>query len=387
LPLRPPEAIYLHLPFCRSRCSYCAFHSAPFDPVTAGRYLAALEAETELLAGYDPVPGVPSTLFIGGGTPTVLPERQLERLCRLAASQAESPSEFTVEANPESLDAGRLALLADAGVTRISVGAQGDDDRLLRRLGRPHTRLMTERAAALVTDAGIDLSVDLIYGLPGQGRRGWERTLRWALGLGAVHVSAYALTLEEGTPLAAAAEAGEARIPGEETLRTMYDTARALLGDAGFSHYELSNYALPGHECRHNLAYWRYRPYLGLGAAAHSRLHEGETVVARENPVTAAYLAPLEAAPPRDPGITTRLTPEEVLREILLIGLRLREGIDPAGHPGFTEPLRGLRSSALWRALLERGLARPTASLALTPEGWWLADEIAGEAASQMERE
>jgi oxygen-independent coproporphyrinogen-3 oxidase len=237
----------------------------------------------------------------------------------------------------------------------------------------------------MVLAAGMALSLDLIYGLPGQALREWERTLRWAVGLGAGHVSAYALTIEEGTPLATAVAGGEFRAPTDTRLTALHRTTREILGEAGYSQYEVSNFALPGRECRHNLAYWRYRPYLGLGAGAHSRLRDGDAVIARENPATAGYLAALEGDPPRDPGARMRLAPGEVLEEILLMGLRIGGGIAPSDQPAFAGRLRALRCSGFWGALIDRGLALDLEALALTADGWWLADGIAGEAARALE--
>jgi len=223
-------------------------------------------------AAPDTSPGS-QTLYVGGGTPTVLPAQDLAALVsdvRCALSLPKN-AEITVEANPGTVEAAGLRCLHQAGVNRLSVGVQSFDDRLLRLLGRIHT---AEQARAVVHQARVagfqNLNLDLMLGLPHLTLQGWQEALCWALELEPQHLSLYALTVEEGTPLAAQIEAGTVPPPDDDLAADMYEWAEDTLDQAGYLHYEISNWALPGHACRHNLIYWRNEPYIGLGAGAHS---------------------------------------------------------------------------------------------------------------------
>jgi oxygen-independent coproporphyrinogen-3 oxidase len=269
-------SLYLHIPFCAKKCRYCDFYSIPYDTVLAEHYLTALTKEIDLvkktyrLDGSTPV----QTVFIGGGTPTVLTVDQLGRLCSLLRTLFTlAPGyEWTVECNPESFTREKALVLLDAGVTRLSFGFQSLDDRELSFLGRIHTadqcrRILEEPLLARFSSIGIDL----MYGLPGQTIGSLERSLRPAFhSPGIKHISAYELTIAEKTPF------GRHRsmlpLPSDETMSLMTGRLWDLLETHGFMQYEVSNFAKPGHECHHNCAYWNHGPYLGLGCAAHSFL-------------------------------------------------------------------------------------------------------------------
>lgn len=262
-------ALYVHVPFCAQKCRYCDFDSRSFAPCDLS---AALDAYFEQLfarldafgkAGtFDQI----RTVYVGGGTPSLAGERLVELARRIRASCA--PVEFTCEANPESLTAELAAALAKVGVTRISLGVQTLDNAELTAIGRIHDADRALAAITTVKDAGLDVSCDLMCGLPGQTAVSWQRTLDGVLAAAPHHVSVYPLTLEEGTPLYRMACRDESLEPDEDFQAACMDVARELLGAAGYHPYEVASYALDGHECAHNIAYWTGRGYLGLGRSA-----------------------------------------------------------------------------------------------------------------------
>lgn len=262
-------ALYVHVPFCAQKCRYCDFDSRSFAPCDLS---AALDAYFEQLfarldafgkaGAFDQI----CTVYVGGGTPSLAGERLVELARRIRASCA--PVEFTCEANPESLTAELAAALAKVGVTRISLGVQTLDNAELTAIGRIHDADRALAAITTVKDAGLDVSCDLMCGLPGQTAVSWQRTLDGVLAAAPHHVSVYPLTLEEGTPLYRMACRDESLEPDEDFQASCMDLARELLGAAGYHPYEVASYALDGHECAHNIAYWTGRGYLGLGRSA-----------------------------------------------------------------------------------------------------------------------
>lgn len=262
-------ALYAHVPFCAQKCRYCDFDSRSFAPCELG---AALDAYFEQLyarldafgkaGALDQI----STVYVGGGTPSLAGERLVELARRIRAWCA--PVEFTCEANPESLSAELAVALAKVGVTRVSLGAQTLDNTELTAIGRIHDADRALAAIATVKEAGLDVSCDLMCGLPGQTAASWKRTLDGVLTAAPHHVSVYPLTLEEGTPLYRMACRDESLEPDEDFQAACMDTARERLGAAGYHPYEVASYALDGHECAHNIAYWTGQGYLGLGRSA-----------------------------------------------------------------------------------------------------------------------
>ncbi|MCG8400612.1 MAG: radical SAM family heme chaperone HemW [Firmicutes bacterium] len=346
-----PASLYIHVPFCARKCLYCDFVSYPHSPGDERDYLAGLEREMALWAGsVNNQRWTLSTVFIGGGTPTCLSPGGLGEIISSIDNHFEvSPkAEFTIEANPGTVNPGMLADLRRAGVNRLSLGAQSCHDQTLRALGRIHTHARTVESFQLAREAGFDnISVDLMFGVPGQSPEDWLRCLEIIIGLGPEHVSAYGLQLEPGTPLYAQVEGGLWQPGGEDMQLAMYYAAVDALEGAGLRRYEISNYALPGLECRHNLVYWRNDSYLGLGPAAHSRL--GNRRLANLNRLD-EYLAAL------DSGSLPVLSQEEIkpaddIFETVFLGLRLaaglnlerfqrRFGISLAGaYPGLAESL------------------------------------------------
>lgn len=262
-------ALYVHVPFCAQKCRYCDFDSRSFAPCDLD---AALDAYFEQLYvrldAFGRTGALESirTAYVGGGTPSLAGERLVELARRIVAWC--KPVEFTCEANPESLTAPLACALAGAGVTRISLGVQTLDNTELAAIGRIHDADRALAAVAAVKDAGLDVSCDLMCGLPGQTAASWRRTLDGVLAAAPHHISVYPLTLEEGTPLYRMACRDESLDPDEDFQAACMDTARVRLGAAGYHPYEVASYALDGHECTHNIAYWTGQGYLGLGRSA-----------------------------------------------------------------------------------------------------------------------
>lgn len=381
-PASPPvDGLYVHIPFCDGKCDYCAFYSVSGRDAATDAYLAALEAELVLRLRGQPRP-VPRTIYIGGGTPTLLQASQLARLARMLARHLDLRrlEEWTVEANPGTLDAARLKVLKEAGVTRISLGVQAFDDATLRRLGRRHTVAQVHDAVLAIRAAGfVNWSLDLIACVPGVTARQWADTVRTAVALEPRHVSVYALTSEEGSRLAGQVSLGKVALLDDEAQLARLLAAERVLRAAGFGRYEISNYARPGFECRHNLDCWRGASYLGLGCAASSFVDHMRRTNA---PDIDAYLAAYRAGVP-PPGEEERLSPETEAVERLIFGLRMAEGVALPAVPAAAGG-GGAGLAARWAAALERlrrdGLVRRRGvNWFLTARGRDLADYVAVE--------
>ncbi|HLB24834.1 MAG TPA: radical SAM family heme chaperone HemW [Nitrospirota bacterium] len=263
--------IYVHVPFCVRKCHYCSFNSVPYSKNIAEEYLHALLAEIERFEQ----DVRPVSLYIGGGTPTVLPQDVLLRLIRAvyAKFSIKEGTEATLEANPGTLDNMDLAELGDAGINRVSLGVQSFDPAELSMLGRLHGRGEVDKSVDRCRSAGIgNVSLDLIYSLPGQDPGKWSESLRHAVSLSPEHISLYDLSVEAGTKLHAEVKAGRLALPPETKSAEMYLHAVEFLEERGFRRYEISNFARPGYECRHNLGYWSSGEYAGFGAGAHSHI-------------------------------------------------------------------------------------------------------------------
>ena len=354
--------LYVHVPFCAARCAYCDFSSGLFSVAAAERWLAALEREAALRA-----PAAAelrfSSVFLGGGTPSTLAPEQVARLFRaLRGSFVVAPdAEITLEANPESVGEPRLAAWREAGVDRLSLGAQSFHADELARLGRIHPAGRPAEAFALARAHGFRrLSLDLMFGFPGHRLERWRGTLERALELEPEHLSAYALTPERGTPLGDAVLAGDAPLPGDEEQAEAYALFVELADEAGLGCYETSNVCRPLAEARHNLVYWLRRPYVGLGPSAHGLLDGERYGNLRELERWAEALElgrPPEAE--REPG-----SDAAAAREVLLLGLRLATGVRAADY---APPLWEAVGRRYGRALEE---AVATGRLEATPEGF-----------------
>lgn len=316
-PWQWPRAAYVHIPFCAHKCGYCDFASLAGVDHLAERYLAALEREMAMTLGE---PQEVDTIFVGGGTPTRLDAGQLARLTGLIRKWLVPArgAEWTVEANPGTLDREKADVLAAAGVDRISLGAQSFRPDSLRVLERHHGREEVERAVEIVGERFPRWSLDLIFGVPGSSLADWERDLEIAMGFGPSHLSCYGLVYEKGTPLWKQRERGEVRPLDEELERSMYEVTIDRLGRAGMAMYEISNHARPGHESRHNLVYWANEAYFGFGVGAARYVRGVRSVNTRELP---AYLRRVEAGEPAV-GPTEELTAEGRARETAVLMLR-----------------------------------------------------------------
>ena len=361
--------LYVHIPFCDGKCAYCAFYSIPYDAALADRLLLALSKELTLAKDSGIAP-IAETIYIGGGTPSILSPSQLERLCGFFSSYlvVGVPVEWTVEMNPGSITAEKLAALVSAGVNRISLGAQSFDEGVLRYLGRRHSAAEIVESVEIVRRAGVgNFGLDLIAGVPGFGAGVWRKTLEQTVALNPAHVSVYALTDEEGTRLSRAIHGGETALLTDEQQLAALATAEAVLTAAGYGRYEISNYAKPGFECRHHCACWRGGEYLGIGpaAASHVGLERWTNL-----PDLERYLAALERNSPspreRDP-----LTPALKNLERLVFGLRMAEGVSAETAAGSEPMLQRLKAEGLVDSCERRWR--------LTSRGRQLADYVAVE--------
>ncbi|MFP4140862.1 MAG: radical SAM family heme chaperone HemW [Phycisphaerae bacterium] len=317
------EALYVHVPFCRAKCAYCDFCSVPLNENLAGRVTAA--TRDELASGGAVLTDPPGSIFVGGGTPTALPASLLGELLGDLATLAGTGTEFSVEANPGTLDSTTIARLADAGVNRVSLGVQSFHADELAMLERIHTPRQARLAAENLRRAGFEnIGVDLMYALPGQSADSWRLSLLEAIELGVDHVSCYALSFEEGTKFASRRSAGELREMDDDLQADLYHQARETLQAAGLRQYEISNFARPGFECRHNIVYWRNEPYLGVGPAAAGYIGGERRVNSRS---LEEYIRRIETE-----GSATAesesLRGAKRLAETLLLGLRLTDGVN-----------------------------------------------------------
>ncbi len=368
--------IYVHIPFCLSKCGYCAFVSWPCRrPPTS--YLAAVLLQARRLAEL-PWSREQSfgTIFIGGGTPTIYPPgalaellTELRRLFRL-----DEEAEITVESNPNTLSLEGLQQLRRAGVNRLSIGVQSFDDELLRAVGRGHDRACALAAIAWAKAAGFeDLNLDLIYGLPGQTPAQFRADLTTALEAEPTHLAIYQLTPEEGTPLAARLAAGSQTLPDEDQSADMEELARELTRPLVYEQYEISNYCQPGYQCRHNLNYWHNGSYLGLGAAAYSCL-SGLRIGNVRSPGLYSRLLAAGQAPYAGAEALGR---EAAFRETVIMGLRLSRGLEIAElEKRFALTPEGYYGTILTR-LLDLGLlSREEGRLALSERAFPLANQV-----------
>ena len=367
-----PIALYIHWPFCLAKCPYCDFNSHVRERIDQTRFAAALRTELAWEAsrlGSRPL----GSIFFGGGTPSLMNPDTVGALIA-DAKRLFAPTrdiEITLEANPTSVEIARLRAFRDAGINRISMGIQSLDPTDLARLGRQHSApeaiLALERARALFPR----LSFDLIYARPGQTLESWRAELRRALALAADHLSLYQLTIEPGTVYEGMHRRGELTLPDDDLAADLYDATAEEAARFGLAPYEVSNYAKPGAESRHNLAYWRYRDYAGIGPGAHGRITRDTTLYA-----TRRHRAPEPWAErvERDGHGTTHEDPvsqQDRAREMLLMGLRLTEGINAArfaARTGCALP-DAIDPDILAQALDAGYLTMTDTTLAATPEG------------------
>lgn len=371
-------SLYLHIPFCHAKCHYCDFNSYAGMLGHRESYVDALAQEIRLAGTRarqaNGAPRRCRTIFLGGGTPSLLTAEQVDALLGEArrAFAVDDDAEITLEANPGTLEYGRLDALRAVGVNRLSMGAQSFDADLLRWMGRIHSPAEIETAFAAARQAGFtNINLDFIFALPHQSQATWADTLERALALGPEHLSLYSLIVEEGTPLYTWVNAGKVQPADEDAAADMYEYAMKRLADAGYAQYEISNWALPGRECRHNLTYWRNLPYIGLGAGAHSsyagyRFAETRPIagyISRVRNALAGGEDNAEALPACAIVDDEIISPELEMAETAIVGLRLNAGISRTefaarfGHTFeqvFDERLADVRSLGLIETVGDR---------------------------------
>ncbi len=320
--------LYVHIPFCESKCLYCDFASGVSSQETIEVYLRALEREMAYYAADDRVKAIQfETLFIGGGTPSVLSIQQLARLLEKIHEyfHFQEQSEWTMEANPGSLTVDKIRIAQNLGVNRFSVGVQSFDNTLLKRIGRGHTAEEARQTLYGIQSCDVkNWNLDFIYGLPGQTLHQWSDTLQEAIKWQPSHLSLYNLIVEEGTPFGFMQDAGSLVLPSEDEQYAMMEVADALMQKAGYEHYEISNYAKAGFQCKHNLLYWQNREYLGVGTSAYSFLDHhrfAHTSSVKE------YIHHWQEHNSPLVSEDEFTTPDIELTETILMGLRLMQGV------------------------------------------------------------
>jgi putative oxygen-independent coproporphyrinogen III oxidase len=368
-------SLYLHIPFCVKKCHYCGFYSTPYSLRDASDFLSCLDLEAGRYKQELADRRIES-VYIGGGTPTVLSREKLEMLFGIIGRHFLFPAgtEFTVEANPNSLSVGKLTAMLKHGVTRLSLGVQSFSDAVLKTLGRAHTVQNARDAARIARESGFgNIGVDLIYGVPGQSLAQWRESLESAIALGPQHLSVYSLSLDEGSRFHREAAAGRLVLPREELVTAMYEFALKRLGASGYRRYELSNFSLPGFECRHNVNYWERGEYLGLGPAAWSFFRGTR----RSNVADVSEYARRISRGMSVIGAHETVSREAAARETIMLGLRAAKGLDldcfenEYGADFLNDLLRKsgpLRTAELMR--LEEG------RLVFTDKGFLLSDAV-----------
>ena len=316
-------ALYVHIPFCRRKCNYCSFISYENKESSIPDYILALQKELLYYTGSNTI----SSIYFGGGTPSLLSVKQLNDILQTIHTvfRVDDKSEISLEANPGTIDTNYLSAIRKAGFNRLSLGIQSLQDKELAILGRIHTTDEARAAIGFARNAGFDnLNLDLIYGLPGQTLAEWHDTLLATITLGAEHLSLYGLSLEQNTPLWQAIEEKSIPAPDPDLCADQYEMAEDILSSYDYQQYEISNWAKAGRECRHNLVYWQYRSYLGIGVGAHSftgnRRFSNTPELDTYIPIFTNDLAPVY-------DVNEKINPQLQIAERIILGLRLNRGI------------------------------------------------------------
>jgi oxygen-independent coproporphyrinogen-3 oxidase len=381
--LTAPFAVYVHWPFCLSKCPYCDFNShVRHGGIDEARFLRGYETEITAMAAR--VPGrTVSSVFFGGGTPSLMQPSSVQAILDCIGKHwtIAADAEVTLEANPTSVEASRFLGFRAAGVNRVSLGVQALDDAALKELGRLHTAQEALDAVAVARSIFDRYSFDLIYARPRQTPEGWAAELKRAIAEAAEHLSLYQLTIEPDTPFFGLHRAGKLLVPDEDLARDLYDLTQNVCSDAGLPAYEISNHARPGAECRHNLVYWRGHDYAGVGPGAHGRLTiDGRRIATETEKRPESWLIRVEAS---GSGmiVDENLTSGEVADEYLLMGLRLTEGIDPERYSAISG--RALNPGRI-SILRNEGAVETTADgrLRVTQSGFPLLDAVVADLAA-----
>lgn len=370
-----PAAVYIHIPFCTNKCHYCDFNSVVLKGQPVMDYLQALEQEMERTVREVP-PQTIRTIFVGGGTPTVLTPEQMDyflRSVRNAYPNRSSDLEFSMEANPGTVDEEKLAVMREGGVNRISFGVQSFDNKLLQTIGRIHDTDDVYRSLEAARRVGFDnLSIDLMFGLPNQTLEQLDHTVSAALELGLPHYSIYSLKVEENTLFYKLYQRDELPLPDEDTELTMYQLIMDRFRSAGYEQYEISNFAKPGYESRHNMTYWRNEPYYGIGAGAHG-------YVGRKRHVNIKGVTPyIRAAREGLPRMEEMFVEEsEAMEDFMMVGLRMLQGIRTEDFKAqFAVPLESVFGSVIERLIAQGLLERTEAGYRLTSRGLIFGNEV-----------
>ncbi len=361
--------VYIHFPFCKKKCLYCDFFSKANQDFLIPDFLEALTREISLRADiFSPIDETVDTIYFGGGTPSLLKPEQIEDVLNslLSVFPVINNAEITVEANPGTLSFDLLRGYREIGINRLSIGVQSFNNGELKFLGRIHTAEQAEEFFFEAQRAGFDeIGIDLIYSLPEQSLIEWQGNVDKVFSLKPTHISTYALTWSSATPLGRAIEEGKCPRPDDETTAEMYLLTRKVLSEVGYEHYEISNFALPGHRCRHNEGYWTGKPYFGLGPSAHSYIKDRRfwniSDIRKYINVLLHNELPVDGE--------ERLNPRQKFLERIALGLRRREGIPIEALKNKRQEITHLVQAGL--AVLKGGF------LSLTVRGFLLADEIA----------
>jgi oxygen-independent coproporphyrinogen-3 oxidase len=379
----PGFGVYLHWPFCAAKCPYCDFNShVRHKPVDQKRFIEAFRQEIAYTRGMSG-PKTVTSIFIGGGTPSLMEPATVAAILESVADNWHVPDgiEITLEANPSSVEAERFRGYRDAGVNRVSLGVQALNDRDLKFLGRLHNVEDALKAVRLAREIFPRLSFDLIYARPDQTVEAWEGELKEAISYAVDHLSLYQLTIEEGTPFHALHKAGKLVVPDGERSAELYEATQAITAAHGLPAYEVSNHARPGAESRHNLTYWRYGDYAGIGPGAHGRLRLNGTKIATVTERMPERWLELVEAKGAGHVDLEELASDEQADEFLLMGLRLAEGIDLARW----EELSGHSIDAAREAfLMEQGFIERLGNsrIRCTPAGMLILDAVVADLAT-----
>ncbi len=322
-------SLYIHWPFCESKCPYCDFNSHVRESIEHDKWLGAYLKEIEFYKNKLGDLKI-DTIFFGGGTPSLMQPETVGRIIEKIKNEfdVKTDAEITLEANPASSEVEKFRAFKDAGINRVSIGVQSFDENILKFLGRRHGKNQAINAIESAAKILGNFSFDLIYATPGQTMEQWENTLNFALKFNSPHISLYQLTIEKGTPFYSDFHKNKFQMPEEELAADLYDLTVEKCKNKGLLRYEVSNFAKPGFESRHNLNYWYYNDYIGIGPGAHGRIHEGKDKIA-----TMDIHSPenwLKAVVEKGKGLQSRekMSATQVIEEMIFMGLRIREGID-----------------------------------------------------------
>jgi oxygen-independent coproporphyrinogen-3 oxidase len=373
-------ALYIHFPFCIRKCLYCDFNSWAGSAISPTEYVAALMREMELCSERLECAVSASTLYLGGGTPSLLEPRLMGRLIEAVARlfALEADAEITIEANPGTVTREKLSAYRLAGVNRLSLGMQSFSDRMLPRLGRAHSARDGLDAFTFARDAGFaNISIDLIHSLPGQDLAMWLMDLDQAVLLRPEHISAYGLAIEAGTPFHDMEQRGELALPEEEMAATMFERTSDVLQQAGYEHYEISNFAFPGFRSRHNQVYWKRGSYLGFGAGAHSFLAPPFPSLRWKNQDSPESYMQAIASGILPGEELANVKKREAMAETIFLGLRMLEGVHLEQFRGeFSVTLQEVYPTEFQGLLADGLLELQKGRLRLTPRGLILSNQV-----------